>query len=135
MPRVIGMSSENCNCPVELFGRHQPRHRVRHRHWPKRQQQTGALACCAGPSVGRAHSKNQVLRTLIAPRAEPGGKDLGAHLLSPAVKQNSDGRRSALLLVEPCEERIFFLETLGLATRESGTALQIRLYEGLQFIS
>jgi hypothetical protein len=39
------------------------------------------------------------------------------------------------LLVEPCEERIFFLETLGLATRESGTALQIRLYEGLQFIS
>ena len=52
MSRVIRVASQNCKCPVELLGHHQPRQRVGQRHRPQRQQQLRLLA--APPQTSRS---------------------------------------------------------------------------------
>ena len=71
MSRVIRVARQNCKCPVELLGHHQPRQGVGQSHRPEREQQlarvraasdhplAGPMAktmCCA-PSSRRAPSQ------------------------------------------------------------------------------
>ncbi len=58
---VIWVARQDCKCPVDLLGYHQPGKRMGQGHGPKRKRKVCPLENRIGPSVGRADGKDDVL--------------------------------------------------------------------------
>ena len=76
MAAVIGVASENCKCPVELFGDDEAGQGVGQRHGSQRELQMSPFKSGRGPSAGRTDGEDDVLGALVAARAQPGGEGL-----------------------------------------------------------
>jgi hypothetical protein len=134
MPRVVRMASQNCKCPVELLGHHQPCVRMGQRHWTQRQQQLRSCARHIRPATGRAYGKNNVLGAFIAPHAKPPRKLLRTHRPPAPVQQRRHCRRSPLLPIQPLNHRLFGAESLRMATRKRRTPLKVGLNHRVKLV-
>src|SRR5579875_1084934 len=101
MIRVPGKNRERA---IELLGEHKAGERMGHRHGSERQQQLRAAPRLFAPAAGRSDSKDQVLRALVAARADPSGKIFRTHLPSAFVEQHGRWRRAALAPRQPFEK-------------------------------
>lgn len=115
MPTVIRMTGEDGAGAVELLGEDEAGEGMSQSQGSKREQELSPRAGAFGPSAGRAHGKNDVLRALIAALGEPGGESFGRHLASAAVEQNGKRGRTSRTAVDPLEERLFGAERHSLA--------------------
>src|ERR1039458_9855573 len=127
MAGVIWMPGEDCGGTINLLSEDETRQRVCHRHGSQREQQRGALAGNGRPAISRSDGKHQVLRTVVAPLPQPGGKGLGTHGSSATIEEDNHWCRSTLKLVDPLEQRLFVAKGLGAASSERRTALQIEV--------
>jgi hypothetical protein len=124
------MSSQNCTCAVELLGEDQAGQGVGHGEGSEGQQELGAAAGFVAPAVRWAYSTHELLRTLVAALADPGGEGLRGHLAPPAVQQNGDGGCSALLAVEPRQQVLLGTKSFGAAGQKLRAALDVGRSQG-----
>src|ERR1017187_10924373 len=127
MSCVIRVATENCKRSIELLGQHQPRQGMRHGQGTERKQELGLLAGCFRPAAGRANGEYDVLRAVVTPLAEPGGKDLGSHLAASAIEQHGDCRCSALLAALPFEKSLLGAKCLWPAAGKGRASVEIDL--------
>ena len=73
---VVRVPSQNCKCPIDLFGQYQPGERVGQRERSQREQQSGSFTGRIRPSVRRTDGKGNVLRALVAANPQPPGKGI-----------------------------------------------------------
>jgi len=138
MSCVIRMASQNCKCPVELLGHHQPGQRMGQRHRTQRQQSARAgrpRASRIGPSAGRTNRENNMLMPFVAASAQPPGKILRGHLPPAAVQQHCQRRRSPLLPLQPLKHRFLGPEPFRPAAGKRRASLQISLDRRVKHVS
>ena len=129
---VVGVSSENCTCAIDLFGGDEPCEFMGECDGAKREQKLGVGACGIGPSVGGTDGEDQMLRAVVAPGAEPGGELLGGEGATAAVGEDERGGSAAVLSCEPGEEVGFGGEEFGARGVIGLDALDVDRGEGFE---
>ena len=129
------MTGEDGAGAVELLGEDEAGEGMSQSKGSKGEQELSPRAATIGPSAGRAHGKNDVLRALIAALREPGGESFGRHLASAAVEENDKGGCSPRTAVDPLEERLFRAEGGSIAGVIGLDSLKISDGETVELVS
>jgi hypothetical protein len=103
MSRVVGMTSQNSQCAVNLLCDYNPSQLMRQGNTAQRQEKIGTLARSPRPPIRRADSEHKTLRAVVAKTPNQSRDLLGGGLLTAAIEQNCIRRRSASLAVQPFE--------------------------------
>lgn len=126
MACVVGVAGEDGGGTVNLLSQDEARDGVCEGERAEREKQVGSLAGRGRPSAGGADRKDDVLRSAIALRAQPGGKAFRGELTPATVEQDGDCRRAsgtaARWVREPFEECFFRAEGLSLCRGQDGAA-------------
>ena len=128
------MTGEDRECPIDLFGQHNPGKRMRQRHRSERKLQPRALAHHVAPAACRPNREDKMLRALITALPKPHRERFRAHQLSPTIQQHRKDRRPALLPLEPLRKGILGLECLRFAPRKGGAPFEILSGQNVEFI-
>ena len=105
MSRVVGMSCQNRERPIDLLCQYCARKLVRKGDAAERERQAGSGVCCGRPAVVGADRQDDGLGAGVAQTAEMCGEFFAAELLASAVQEDENRRRSPGLTFERCEER------------------------------
>lgn len=92
------------------------------------------MLCGFRPSIRRPDGKYQVLRSLIAADADPGGESLGAHLPAAAVEEDGDRGGSRRQSIETLQQGRLGAERHCLAASISFDPLKILAGETVERI-
>ena len=117
---VVGVTGEDGEGAVDLFGEDGAGHFMRQGDVAERQDEAGACACGWGPAVGGTDGEDEGLCAGVAKAAEVGGDVIGGKLLSAAVEEDEYGSGAGGLAVEPGEEVGLGRVGLGFAGEVSG---------------
>ena len=110
MARVVRMSSQNRQRPINLLSQHHSRKLMRQRHAPQRQQNIAPLTPRRRPSIRRPHCQHHPLRPFIPKPPQQCRKLLRTVLFPETIQHNRIGRHPARLLVQPFQQQRLRIE-------------------------
>jgi hypothetical protein len=130
---MIRMPCQNRTSPIKLLRQHQSRQLMSHghsaegEHHPRRTQRP----CSLRPSIRRPNRKNNMLRALIAPRANPLRKLRRSKLPPAAIQQHRHSRQPRSLarllrLRKPSQKSSLRRECFGLYRVVGSDAVEIK---------
>ena len=125
MAGVVGVTGEDGECPIDLFGEDDASKLVWKSHAAQREEEIGALASGGGPAVRGAYGEDKLLRAVIAEIAETFGELVGGVLLASTVEEHGVSRNTAGLAIKPFQQRRLRLEELGGTGEIAGSSFDI----------
>jgi hypothetical protein len=117
MAGVVGVTREDGEGTVDLFGEDGAGELVGEGNKTEREQQVGAVSGCGGPAVGGAYAEDEALGSGVAELAHANGNFIRRQLASATVQEYCVGPSSTGLAGEPVKEGGFGVEELGLARK------------------
>jgi hypothetical protein len=77
VPGMVGVSSKNCERPIDLLSENYPRKLVRQSDSAQREEKVGSFQCHGRPAVCRSNSKYQALCSIIPQTTHARGELIG----------------------------------------------------------
>lgn len=130
MAGVVGVTGEDGEGAVDLFGEDGAGEFVGQGDEAEREDKAGVAAGGVGPSVVGPDGEDYRLRAGVAETAEVSGEVLGGELLAAAVEEDEDRGGAGGLAVEPGEEGGLGVVGLGFTGYITGGASEVVRGEG-----
>src|SRR5574341_168528 len=127
---VIGMSLEDCKCPVELFQQNHTGELVGEGHLAEGEDEVGGVPALVGEAVGGTDGEEQLLGAAVLLVAQQFGELLGGELAAALVEQDERGPRAPGVALSQLQERLLAGQLVRLGGQVALQAPEVLLGEG-----